>query len=73
MAFSSLNPEDIVRTKAALERAWMLVVAKGLARHGDSADRDRMARIVVEFVGEATSEDDLVSVAVRSYASEITF
>ena len=51
----------------------MLVVAKGLAQTSDLADRDRLARIVVELVSEAASEDDAVSLAVQSFAASISF
>lgn len=72
MPFSSWKPEDLVRAEAALERAWTLVVAKGLARNSDLVDHDRMARIIAGLVGEASSEDDLVSLAVQGFVSTIT-
>jgi hypothetical protein len=68
-----LNTKDLARAEAALERAWMLVVARGLARDSDVASRDCMAGIVFESICDAPSEDDLVALAVQKFISMIDF
>lgn len=66
MPFSSLAPEDIARTKAALDAAWDEVksaVPDGL----EEQERTRLAYIVASFVTVAEDEYDLARRAIERY------
>lgn len=69
MPFSSLNdPVDVARAQAAMEAAW------GQVRHllrddvNPTAERSRLARIVLDLVGIALDETDLARRAVERFA-----
>lgn len=66
MPFSSLAPEDIARTRAALDAAWDEVkstVPDGL----EEQERTRLAYIIASFVAVAEDEEDLAQRAIERY------
>jgi hypothetical protein len=71
MPFSSLRDSvDLARAHGAFQMAWTEVLAQNLASEAASAERDRLAQIIVGLVPACLDEADLVKRAVARFARE---
>jgi len=66
MPFRSLAPEDIARTRAALDTAWD-AIKSSVPEGFEEQERTRLAYIVASFVAVADDEHDLARRAIERY------
>lgn len=66
MPFSTLSPEDIAWTKAALDAAWNEIKSCVPARF-EEEERTRLAFLITSFLAVAEDEQDLARRAIERY------
>lgn len=68
MPFSSLrDSDDLARARSAFVRAWTRIVEEQIAVESESAERDRLAIIVMGLLPAFDDEDELVEHAVARF------